>query len=192
VGRASLPTIALGLPGYTLRAWATADAPALAEHANNRAVWRNMSDTFPHPYTLGIAQHWVDGGHIEFGGDNWAVAFNGEAVGGCGIVQEPGKFRCNAEIGYWLAQAHWGKGVGTHVADALARTALATADVTRAYALIHAYNPASQRVCEKAGFTREGLLRLSAFKDGEVIDRVVWAAYKDTWASKLSPATGCA
>ncbi len=177
----TLPTIQLGAAGYALRAWRPTDAPALAQHANNRAVWQNMSDSFPHPYTLAIAQEWIDRGHIEFGGDNWAITCRDEAVGGCGIAQESGKFRCNAEIGYWLAEAHWGKGIATRVANALTEIGFARPDITRIHAPIHAYNPASQRVCEKIGFVREGLMRLSALKDGEAIDRVFWAAYKDNW-----------
>lgn len=171
----TLPTIVLGIDGWRLRAWREADAPSLAKHANNKNVWRNMSDTFPHPYTLEIAQHWVARGHIEFGGDNWAIDFEGEAVGGGGVHREHGPFRCNAEIGYWLGEPFWGRGVVTHVARALTEYAFSLPDVTRVYAPVHAYNPASMRVLEKNGFTREALLRKSAFKAGEVIDRVCWS-----------------
>ena len=61
-----LPTIPLGVEGWALRAWRAGDAPALAAHANNPKVWHNMSDSFPHPYTLEIAEHWVRQGHVEF------------------------------------------------------------------------------------------------------------------------------
>jgi RimJ/RimL family protein N-acetyltransferase len=111
----TLPTIELPLGGWALRVWRHGDADALAEHANNPNVWRNMSDSNPHPYTLAIAEHWVRQGHIDFGGDNWAIALNGGAVGGCGIVQASGPQRCNAEIGYWLADAYWGRGVAAQV-----------------------------------------------------------------------------
>jgi RimJ/RimL family protein N-acetyltransferase len=113
----SLPTIPLSKPGWALRAWREADAAALAEHAGNINVWRNMSDAFPHPYTLEIANVWVTRGHVDFGGDNWAIAFNDAAVGGCGVAQQSAQFRCNAEIGYWLAQPFWRQGVGTLVAQ---------------------------------------------------------------------------
>jgi len=174
----TLPTLALGVPGWALRAWRETDAEALARHANNPAVWRNMSDGFPHPYTLDIARHWVRQGHVDFGGDNWAISFEGEAVGGCGIRPEHGAFRCNAEIGYWLAEEHWGGGVGTRVAGVLAERALASPDITRVFAPVHAYNPASLRVLEHCGFVREGLLPLSAVKAGAVIDRVLMARYR--------------
>ena len=174
----SLRTLDLGVPGGCLRAWRESDAQALARHANNPAVWRNMSDGFPHPYTLEIAQHWVRQGHVDFGGDNWAIALDDEAVGGCGIHPGSGAFRCNAEIGYWLAQAHWGRGIGTLVAQALTERAFADPSITRVFAPVHAYNPASVRVLEHCGFVREGLLRLSAVKAGAVIDRVLMARYR--------------
>jgi RimJ/RimL family protein N-acetyltransferase len=171
----TLPTIDLGIDGWCLRPWRYSDAPSLAMHANNENVWRNMSDTFPHPYTLDIAQQWVTRGYIEFGGDNWAIDCQGEAVGGCGVIQAKGQWRCNAEIGYWLAQPFWGRGITTQVARVLTDYAFSLPDVTRVYAPVHATNPASMRVLEKNGFTREALLRKSAFKAGQVIDRVCWS-----------------
>ncbi len=173
-----LPTWKLGAPGWALRAWHEDDAGALAQHANNPAVWRHMSDAFPHPYTLAIAQHWVSRGHIDFGGDNWAIAYQGAAVGGCGIHWGSGALRCNAEIGYWLAQAHWGQGMGSRVARLLAHLAFQRADITRVFAPVHADNPTSMRVLQKCGFEREGLQRMSAWKAGQVIDRVVMARYR--------------
>ena len=174
-----LPTIGLGIDGWTLRAWRGGDAPALAMHADDREVWRHMSDRFPHPYTLALAEQWVSQGHVDFGGDNWAITFQDQAVGGCGIHQESGQFRCNAEIGYWLAQAHWGRGIVTRVAWALVGRAFANPEVTRVFAPVHAGNAASMRVLEKCGFVREGLLRQSAIKAGRVIDRVVYARYRE-------------
>ncbi len=125
-----LPAIGLGIDGWTLRAWCEGDAPSLAAHADNVNVWRHMSDRFPHPYTLAIAEHWVRHGHVDFGGDNWAIAFEDQAVGGCGIHVGSGQFRCNADIGYWLAQAHWGRGIVTRVARALIDRAFADPEIT--------------------------------------------------------------
>ena len=174
----NLPTLPLGVNKWTLRAWRDSDAAALAEHANNPKVWRNMSDRFPQPYTRVIAEHWVRQGHVDFGGDNWAIAFDDQAVGGCGIAQDSGPLRCNAEIGYWLAEAHWGRGIGTRVARALTERAFANPDVTRVFAPIHAHNTASMRVAEKAGLVREAVQPRSAIKAGQVIDRVVYATYR--------------
>jgi [ribosomal protein S5]-alanine N-acetyltransferase len=157
----STERIALDRPGWALRSWRAADAPALARHANNPEVWRWMSDGFPHPYTLEIARHWVTRGHLEFGGDNWAIAHDDEAVGGCGIRPQDGHLRCSAEVGWWLAEPHWGQGITTLVARA------------------RAGNARSMRVAEKAGLVLEGVQRKSALKAGRVIDRHVFAAVRN-------------
>ena len=174
----TLPTIELPLSGWALRAWRHGDAEALAEHANNPKVWRNMSDRFPHPYTLEIARDWVQRGHVDFGGDNWAIILDDAAVGGCGIRQQDSHLRCNAEIGYWLAEPFWGRGVVTQVVRALIERALADPAITRVFAPIHADNPASMRVAEKAGMVRESVQPQSAIKAGQAIDLVVYARYR--------------
>ncbi len=183
----SLPTVEVGVAGWTLRAWRVDDAPALAEHATNPKVWRNMSDGFPHPYTIDIARHWVSQGHIDFGGDNWAIAFEDHAVGGCGMHLGASQFRCNAEIGYWLAEPYWGQGVASKVARALAERAFADPQVTRVFAPIHTNNAASMRVAEKAGMVREGVQPQSAIKAGSVIDRVIYARYRDPISQTSTP-----
>ena len=183
----TLPTLDIGIAGWTLRAWRDGDAPALAEHADNPHVWRHMSDRFPQPYTLAIAEHWVRQGHVDFGGDNWAIAFEDAAVGGCGIAQDSAQFRCNAEIGYWLAEAYWGRGVVTQVARVLAARAFENPEITRVFAPIHATNATSMRVAEKAGFVREGVQPQSAIKAGRVIDRVVYARYRNPVTANDTP-----
>lgn len=173
-----LPTIALDLEGWALRAWRESDAPALSRHANNVNVWRWMSDGFRHPYTIDMAEYWCTRGHVEFGGDNWAIAWHDEAVGGCGVVAQQGQFRCNAEVGWWLGEAHWGRGVVTRVAAALTEHAFADSRITRVFAPVHAGNQRSMRVAEKNGFVLEGIQPKSAIKAGQVIDRWIWAKYR--------------
>ncbi len=174
----NIPTVALEppcAPGFGLRPWREDDAAALSEVASDPAVWRWMSDHFPHPYTLEHALHWVRRGHIEFGGCNMAVDFDGQAVGGAGWHQREGPARCNVEIGYYLAPRHWRQGVGTAIVRELVRQSLQQPEVTRVYAPIHAGNAASAGVLRKNGFVREALLRLSAIKAGKVIDTEMWA-----------------
>lgn len=174
----SLPTIPLGVDDWALRAWRQTDAPELARHAANINVWRWMSDSFPHPYTLPMAEYWCTRGHIEFGGDNWAIALRDDAVGGCGVIAQHGQFRCNAEVGWWLAEAHWGQGIVTRVAAALTQRAFSDPQITRVFAPVHTGNRRSMRVAEKNGFVLEGVQPKSAIKNGQVIDRWIWATYR--------------
>jgi [ribosomal protein S5]-alanine N-acetyltransferase len=176
-----LPTIDLGLPGWTLRAWRAwraGDAADLARHANDPDIGRWMSDSFPTPYTLAIAEHWVTRGHVDFGGDNWAIAFNDQAVGGCGVQQGSGPQRCVAEVGWWLGQAYWGRGVGGCVAEALVARAFENPQIARVFAPIHAGNERSMGAARSAGFTEECVQRQSAVKHGQVIDRHIFVVLR--------------
>jgi [ribosomal protein S5]-alanine N-acetyltransferase len=174
-----LPTLPIGIEGWCLRAWRPGDAASLARHADNLNVWRWMSDHFPHPYTLEIARHWAARGHVEFGGDNWAIACADEAVGGCGIGQLGAPLDCSAEVGWWLGEPFWGQGVATHVAQVLVARAFGNPRITRLFAPIHDGNQRSMRVARNAGFELEGVQRQSAFKAGQVIDRHIYARYRN-------------
>ena len=163
-----------------LRALVPADAPALVTHANDPAVARNLFDAFPQPYTPEVAAAWA--GHEAASGVFgwvWAITLDGALVGCIGLRPEAGWLRCNAEIGYWIGQAHWRRGI---TADAVRQVTdwafAALPEITRIHAPIFSWNEGSQAVARKCGYVREGLLRQSAIKDGGVIDRVLWAAYR--------------
>ena len=163
-----------------LRALVPEDAPALVTHANDPAVARNMFDAFPQPYDQAAARAWAgrEANSGEFG-RVWAIVVDGGLVGCIGLVQQSGWLRCNAEIGYWIGQAHWRRGIASDALRQVTDWAFAAVpDITRIHAGIFSFNEGSQAVARKCGYVREGLLKQSAIKDGRVIDRVVWAAYR--------------
>ena len=163
-----------------LRALVPADAPALVTHANDPAVARNLFDAFPQPYTLAAATAWAT--HESHSGDFgwvWGVVASGEIVGCIGLRPERGWMRCNAEIGYWIGQAHWRRGIASDAVHQVTDWAFAALpEITRVFAPIFARNEGSQAVVRKCGYVREGALPQSAIKDGVVIDRVLWATYR--------------
>ena len=163
-----------------LRALVPEDAPALVTHADNPAVARNLFDGFPQPYDLRAAAAWA--GHEANSGDFgrvWAVVVDGGLVGCIGLRQEHGWLRCNAEIGYWIGEAYWRRGIGSDAVRQVTDWAFAAVpEITRVYAPIFSWNEGSQAVARRCGFVREAVLKQSAIKDGEVIDRVLWATYR--------------
>ena len=163
-----------------LRALVPADAPALVAHANDPAVVRNLFDGFPQPYTLAAATAWAT--HESHSGDFgwvWGVVVDGGVVGCIGLHQGEGWMRCNAEIGYWIGQSHWHRGITTDAVRQVTDWAFAAVpELTRVFAPIFSWNDGSQAVVRKCGYVREGELKQSAIKDGQVIDRVLWAAYR--------------
>jgi ribosomal-protein-alanine N-acetyltransferase len=159
----------------TVRDWRRGDEPALVRHANNRNIWINLRDRFPHPYTKRDAAQWM--AYVRSGppDTNFAIAVAGEAAGGIGFVVQPDVHRLSAEIGYWLGEAYWGRGIMTEALRAVTAFAFQAHGLQRIYAGVFEWNPGSMRVLEKAGYVREGVLRRSAIKDGKIIDQVLYA-----------------
>ena len=163
-----------------LRALTPEDAPALVTHANNPAVARNLFDAFPQPYDPAAATAWAthEANSGRFG-RVWAIVVDGGLVGCIGLAQENGWLRCNAEIGYWIGEAFWRRGIASDAVRQVTDWAFAAVPaLTRLYAPIFSWNEGSQAVVRRCGYVREAVLKQSAIKDGEVIDRVLWAAYR--------------
>lgn len=158
-----------------LRDWNPADEAALLAVADNRKVWRNLHHRFPHPYTPADARGWFAFLAAMTEPTHWAIEVDGVAVGGVGVDLGEGIYAKTGYFGYWLGEPYWGRGIMSAAARAASRYALDHFGLARLEAPVFAWNPASMRVLEKAGFVREGLLRNSVFKDGQLIDQVLYA-----------------
>ena len=175
---AQLPT--LNGAHCTLRELTPADAPSLARHADDEAIWRNLFEGFPRPYTLAHGQAWCSGGWRDDGSVVWGIEVEREVVGCVGFRPEHGWLRCNAEIGYWLGRAFWRRGIASEGLRLVSACAFATLpELTRLYASIFSANEGSQAVARKCGYAREGVMRRSAIKNGRVIDRTVYALIRE-------------
>jgi [ribosomal protein S5]-alanine N-acetyltransferase len=180
-----LPTL-VGLR-CTLRPLVPEDAASIARHADDEGVWRNLFEGFPRPYTMAHAEVWCGEEHRKPAyGHVWAIDVSGQAVGCCSVRQDAGGLRCNAEVGYWIGRAHWGRGIASEALALLTAWAWAQRpEVTRLYAPIFAWNAGSQAVARRCGYVKEADLPQSARKDGRVIDRVLFAAYRAVPASTV-------
>ena len=161
-----------------VRDWTVADKVSLLQVANNRNVWRNLTDRFPHPYTDSDADSWFALLSRMSRVTHWAVEVEGQAVGGIGVDPGGGVHAKSGRFGYWLGEPYWRRGIMTAAVRATSDHLLAGADLVRLEARVFAWNPASMRVLEKCGFVREGVLRKSVFKDGQLIDQVLYARVK--------------
>ncbi len=163
------------LKSCCVRDLVAADAAALARHANNRKIWLNLRDRFPHPYTLDDARVFIANAARQSPQTVWAIDVAGEAAGTIGIIPRSDIERVSAEIGYWIGEPFWGRGIMTEAVKAVSEWALKEFSLTRIYALASATNAPSCRVLEKAGYVCEGRLRKSAIKDGQVLDQLLYA-----------------
>jgi len=159
----------------TLRAWQVADVDALLRYANNRRIWLNLRDRFPHPYTRADADQWIEHSAKDHPVTQFAIDLAGEAIGGIGFERLPDVHRMTAEIGCWIGEPFWGKGVATTAVIEASEYGFATLELARIQAAVFEWNGASMRVLEKAGFVLEGRLRRSVLKDGRLIDSFIYA-----------------
>jgi RimJ/RimL family protein N-acetyltransferase len=151
------------------------DAESLARYANNRRVWRNVRNRFPHPYTLEDARQFVTTVRDDPQERVFTIEVDAQAVGSIGVCLKEGVERGNGEMGYWLGEPFWGRGLMTAAVRAFVPFARREYSLRRIEAWVYEWNPASARVLEKAGFTWECTLRRSAIKDGQVVDRWLYA-----------------
>ena len=143
----------LVLERCTIRPWRLNDAESLARHANNRKVWLALRDQFPHPYTTEDARKFLKQRSVRAGRQCFVLRLTSAAVGGIGIHLGIDVHRHTAELGYWLGEEFWGRGIMTEAVGAFTDFCFDRFSLRRIYAEPFANNPASARVLEKAGFS---------------------------------------
>jgi RimJ/RimL family protein N-acetyltransferase len=157
------------------------DADAVVRHANNVNVARQLRDRFPHPYSRANAQAFLKAAVSGSDPSNLAIEVEGEAAGAIGYVAGSDVERYSAEIGYWLGEAHWGRGIATEALVMVTEHVFTAANVLRLFAVPFADNRGSMRVLEKAGFVREAILRSSSVKFGVPRDQALYARVNPNW-----------
>ena len=168
----------LQVAGALVRPWRHGDEESLARHANNRKIWLNLRDGFPSPYTLEDAGRWILLAGPKEPPTDFTIALGDEAAGGIGFHPGEDVYRRSAEIGFWLGEAHWGKGIASAAVRAVTAHAFSAFDLCRLYAHVFAFNGASMRVLEKAGYACEAVLRKAATKGGKTVDVYLYAAVR--------------
>jgi [ribosomal protein S5]-alanine N-acetyltransferase len=162
----------------TIRLWRQEDAESLQRYANNQHISMHLRDRFPFPYEPEHARAFLSFATQQAEPTVWAIEVSGEAAGGIGLELHGDVERVSAEIGYWLAEPFWGRGIVTEAVRAVSAEAFRRHEIMRLFAVPFADNVASVRVLEKAGFVREGHMRQSAIKNGVVRDQLLFATYR--------------
>jgi ribosomal-protein-alanine N-acetyltransferase len=160
---------------YMSRSWRDTDVEPLQRYANNRKIWLNLRDVFPHPYTIDDARWWVEHASQDDPERSFAIASAEEPIGAIGLIFGEDVHRFSAELGYWFAEPFWGRGIMTGAVRALIEYAFRKLPLNRIYVEPFAHNLASVRVLEKAGFLREGVLKANVVKDNAILDQIVYA-----------------
>lgn len=163
-----------------LRRFRSDDLEELVELADDADVSANLRDTFPHPYTREDGLRWLGLTTGELRETNFVIEVDGRFAGGIGLQPLSDQSRVTAELGYWLGRTFWGRGLAGAVVGPFVDWAFGRfPGILRIQACVYEGNPASERVLERNGFLREGVLRRSIIKRGRVLDQSVWARLRD-------------
>jgi [ribosomal protein S5]-alanine N-acetyltransferase len=158
---------------YKLRNWQESDQSSLVKYAYNPKIWLNVDDIFPNPYTSRDAKYWIR--ETNRSKNDFAIATDSEAIGGIGLRPQVNIYRRSAELGYWLGEPFWGKGIVTQAVKTIVRYGFENFDLVRIYAQVFEWNQASMRVLEKNCFKREARLEKHVTKNGRTIDAFLYA-----------------
>jgi len=167
------------MPKVILRALNLSDKTGMAQLANNKKIWDNVRDGFGHPYTEKNAEEFIKRQAKSEMEKVFAIDCNGELCGLIGLILQNDVYRKSAEIGYWIGEPFWGKGIVTKAIELITRYAFDELKLIRIYAGIFEYNVGSIRVLEKNGFKKEGVLKKAVFKNGEFWDEHRYALLND-------------
>jgi len=169
----------IDLGEYYIRSYEKSDKDTLVKYANNYNVSKNLRDSFPYPYTEKDANRWIG---LVFGQTpelNFAIADKNELIGAIGIMLQPDVYRFSAEIGYWLAEPFWGKGIATQAVKKMTEFAFNHFNFNRLFAGVFEGNESSLRVLEKAGYKLEGKSRKSVYKENKFRDQLMYSILKE-------------
>ena len=164
-----------------IRKWELSDAKDLAAALSNKKGQDNLRDGLPYPYTEQDGKDFISAMLSADENETFAFAItvDNTVIGSIGIFRQENIHRQTAELGYYIAEEYWGKGIMTEAVRQICEYVFRESDIIRIYAEPFVYNIASCRVLEKAGFQYEGTLRSNAVKNGKVMDMKMYSLLKE-------------
>jgi Acetyltransferases, including N-acetylases of ribosomal proteins len=158
-----------------IRPFLPKDASRLAELANNKKIACNLRNGFPHPYTVADAEKYISHCLAQQPVMNFAIEYQGKYVGNIGLVRGTDIYCKSAEVGYFIGEPYWNKGIASQAVRLITRYGFESLGLIRIYTGVFEYNPASMKVLEKCGFTREAIFRKSIWKNDQIWDEYRYA-----------------
>ncbi|PWT95672.1 MAG: GNAT family N-acetyltransferase [Bacteroidetes bacterium] len=164
----------------TLRQWTKHDTKELASLANNVKIWNNLRDRLPHPYTIKNAEDFIAFCLHQKPQQVFAIEHEKKFVGCVGLELKDDVYKCTAEIGYWIGEPYWGKGIATEAVRQIVDYIFETfGEIVRIYAEVFEYNQTSMKVLEKNGFHLESIRKDAVIKNGKVLSDYVWVRLRN-------------
>jgi RimJ/RimL family protein N-acetyltransferase len=164
---------------FCIRSYEYSDLEALVKYANNPNISKLLRDKFPFPYTKTDAESWLIHACNQEIETNFAIANEKELIGAIGINLQEDVNRFSAEIGYWIGEPFWGKGITTKALKIFSDFAFRNFGLNRIYAHVFEGNVASEKVLLKAGYKKEATLQKAVFKEEKFLDQYIYAILKE-------------
>jgi RimJ/RimL family protein N-acetyltransferase len=158
-----------------VRSYRPDDAASLAHYGNNRRIWENLRDRFPHPFTEADGAAYIAHNLQSEDQTSFAIDVGGTAIGGISLRPGSDIERITAELGYWTGEEFWGRGIATAAIRLITEHAFNDRKLDRVFAIPFIENIGSCRALEKNGYLLEGTMRRSALKDGRIRDQQLYA-----------------
>ena len=162
------------IKNVVLRKWQRGDEDCLVKHADNIEVAKFLKDSFATPYTYSDALQWIKFANRNIDSYNLAITLNDEVIGAIGVEKQQDVYRKSAELGYWLGEEYWNKGIMTNVVKEMIDLAFQNFNIVRLFAYVFSENQASAAVLEKAGFQLESIQKAAIYKNGKFMDQMIY------------------
>ncbi len=162
-----------------LRPWQANDLEPLVKLADNKRIYDQVRDLFPHPYTIDDGKYWLS---VNVGVTpviNFVIEVDGQFAGSIGMVPQTDVYRSNMEIGYWLGEPFWGRGITSKAVELIVNLIWHQyPEVYRIYANTYEHNEASKKALLKNAFELECVHKKGVIKNGQLIDEYVWVKFR--------------
>jgi len=168
---------------HCIRSFELTDKAAIVKYANNYQVSKFLRDRFPFPYTETDAEEWLMFACNQDPEYNFAIANDEELIGGIGIHPQDDVYKFSCEIGYWIAEPFWGKGIVSAALKEMTKYTFRNFKFNRIFAAVFEGNNASEKVLQKAGYKPEATLRKAVFKEGRFLDQYIYSILREEFLS---------
>ncbi|MEW7290379.1 GNAT family N-acetyltransferase [Aquimarina sp. 2304DJ70-9] len=146
------------------------DIQQLTTLANNKKVWDNLRDYFPYPYTEQDAKYFINLAKEHNPKQSFGIIFKNELCGVISLIVQEDIYRKSAEIGYWIGEPYWGKGIMTKAIELITKYGFEKLDLIRIYAGVLEHNVASMKILEYNGYKKEGVFQKAIIKNNKIWD----------------------
>lgn len=157
------------------------DASDIAHLLNNKRVWDNIRDYVPHPYFEKDAYDFIDSISEENPAMTFGIRWEGTLAGVIGFKPQTDVYRKSVEVGYWIGEPYWGKGIATQAIRQIVDYGFSNLDINRIFAGVYSHNTPSMKALEKCGFQKEGVFRKAVIKNGVFLDEQRYGILKSDW-----------